>query len=187
MKCQWCEGKLQGRTIDLSDKAIERFWSRVERSGRSACWRWKGGVTTNGYGRFYYGGKKYEAAHRVAYIMEYGCIPKNLPFVLHACDNKLCVNPDHLSVGTPADNMIDKMAKKRPGPPSYLGFPRGVGKQPVGGRYFAYARHRGKYIYLGTHDTPEIASAAAEAKRRELVREWGGLQKEPCQCRGGKE
>ncbi len=77
----------------------------------SGCWIWVGGEFNNGYGWFSVNGKK-KLAHRVSYELYIGNIPDQL-HVLHRCDTPLCVNPDHLFVGTNADNMVDKKNKNR--------------------------------------------------------------------------
>lgn len=75
----------------------------------SGCWLWIGGVSyPPGYGRMTRG----QYAHRVSYEIHRGKIPVGM-HVLHRCDNRLCVNPDHLFLGTQSDNMRDMMAKGR--------------------------------------------------------------------------
>ena len=87
----------------------ERFWSKVDRSGE--CWLWTA-AKVQGYGSF--DGRR---AHRVAWELAYGPIPKGVGYhgtcVLHRCDTPACVNPAHLRLGTQADNMADRDAKGR--------------------------------------------------------------------------
>lgn len=80
----------------------------------SGCWIWLGAVSKWGYGVVYPCGRigKQHRAHRLMYELHYGPIPKRL-FVCHHCDNGLCVNPNHLFVGTHKDNMQDMVRKKR--------------------------------------------------------------------------
>jgi hypothetical protein len=89
------------------DKSVEeRFWAKVNKT--DGCWEWIG-ATASGYGYF----KCYEGnrnAHRVSWTIHNGQIPEKL-MVLHHCDNKICVRPDHLFLGTAKDNALDLQSK----------------------------------------------------------------------------
>jgi len=88
-----------------------RFLNKI-RYARSGCWIWTGAPCTKGkYGHLNIGGK-YKRAHRIAYELFIGPIPKKL-HVLHNCDTPLCVNPDHLFVGTQYENLADMTNKGR--------------------------------------------------------------------------
>jgi uncharacterized protein YerC len=88
-----------------------RFWARV-RQGKN-CWLWQGGVNMGGYGKVRYF-KRNELAHRVAYLLTYGAdsIPADR-HVMHRCDERLCCRPEHLSLGTPRENIEDCVRKGR--------------------------------------------------------------------------
>jgi hypothetical protein len=79
----------------------------------SGCWIWLGGVSPLGYGKMSMSlYRKEQQAHRISYLIHKGPIPDGMK-ILHSCDNSLCVNPDHLSVGTQADNVLDAQKKRR--------------------------------------------------------------------------
>jgi hypothetical protein len=77
----------------------------------SGCHEWTGYVMPNGYGQVHLGGKT-AYAHRVAYELRHGPIANGL-YVLHRCDNRRCVNVDHLFLGTHLDNVVDCVQKSR--------------------------------------------------------------------------
>lgn len=87
----------------------DEFWANVDRSGD--CWLWLG-ATQSASGGFRYGKFKSQLAHRYSWALTNGPIPTGL-FVCHHCDVPLCVRPEHLFVGTQADNMRDMAAKGR--------------------------------------------------------------------------
>jgi hypothetical protein len=87
-----------------------RFWSHVKNT--DTCWWWTAAILKTGYGRFSLGVGKAVSAHRYAYEISYGPIPDGL-CVCHRCDNKSCVRPSHLFLGTRLDNMQDMIRKGR--------------------------------------------------------------------------
>lgn len=94
---------------------VDRFWSYVDRRSEFECWPWTGEVNGMGYGRLdvWSGGKRQRyLAHRLM-LRFAGQPPAVGEVVMHACDNPICVNPGHLSVGTQADNLEDMRAKGR--------------------------------------------------------------------------
>ena len=97
--------------MSITETDVEgRFWSKVDRSA-DGCWPWRGCRGRDGYGAVTIGGRKLRA-HRYSYSICVGPIPSGL-LVLHSCDNRVCVNPAHLSVGTQKDNMRDCVERGR--------------------------------------------------------------------------
>jgi hypothetical protein len=92
---------------------VERFWSKVSKG--VGCWSWTGGIDSSGYGVIVVRSIRprtcSERAHRVAWMLFFGD-PGSL-CVLHRCDNRVCVRPDHLFIGTRHDNNTDRERKGR--------------------------------------------------------------------------
>lgn len=103
--------------MKLNNFTAEAFWARVNKT--NTCWLWIGGSISDGYGTVSRCGLM-EKCHRVSWILTYGNIPPN-KLVLHICDNTLCVNPDHLFLGTNADNTLDMINKGRSYHPNFKG------------------------------------------------------------------
>ena len=97
----------------------ERFWAKVKKT--DGCWEWKAAKNNRGYGVIGMGHRKIVLAHRLSWEISNGPIPPGL-FVCHRCDNRECVNPIHMFLGTNAENMLDCRNKGRASnPPRLLG------------------------------------------------------------------
>jgi hypothetical protein len=98
-------------------KSIEqRFWDRVDRAPghgpNGDCWLWTGAVNDSGYGKLTANGSKAYRAHRFSYELANGPLEKEV-CVLHRCDVRRCVRPDHLFIGSRGDNNRDAASKGR--------------------------------------------------------------------------
>ena len=98
----------------LAWQVIRRFWSKVKLGDK--CWEWQAGVNHGGYGQFTITLSTMRdttvLAHRVAWMLVRGSVPVG-KCLCHKCDNPRCVNPDHMFIGTRADNNRDMFRKGR--------------------------------------------------------------------------
>jgi hypothetical protein len=92
----------------------DRFWNKVDKPSPHQCWQWKAARQSSGYGAFAYKPKHIVTAHRVSWALtnNSGVLPDSKLVVMHLCDNKLCVNPSHLTLATVAVNNLDAINKR---------------------------------------------------------------------------
>ncbi len=143
-----------------------RFWAKVVKG--DGCWTWTG-ATANGYGVLGMKtehGWRFSYAHRLSWQIAYGEVPTGMS-VLHHCDNRPCVRPDHLFLGTTQDNLADMRAKGR-------GF---VPKTRSGPDHHWFGRDvRGSanpHARLTASDVAEIREQAGKVTGAELARRYG--------------
>lgn len=96
--------------IQMPSKVLKRFWRKVNK--QESCWLWTGTSLSKGYGLVRNECGKNQGSHRFSWRIHFGEIPDGLS-VLHKCDNPLCVNPDHLFLGTQQENLRDMVNKNR--------------------------------------------------------------------------
>lgn len=93
-----------------------RFAAKVAVNAVTGCWEWQGAIQSKGYGSTSLrltDGRRISLAHHAAYVYAHGQTVLPTCVLLHTCDNRRCVNPAHLKVGSHADNRIDAVRKGR--------------------------------------------------------------------------
>lgn len=100
--------------LNMDADSLKRFWAKVDVKDKNACWLWTASLNSKGYGSFAIKGSGV-SAHKISWALAHndGTLSDSKSHVMHSCDVRSCVNPNHLSLGTPRDNAQDALSKGR--------------------------------------------------------------------------
>jgi hypothetical protein len=101
--------------LNMGPERLVRFWAKVNKTGEGGCWLWTASVNSRGYGSFSIGINANASVHKVSWAMakNNGVMSDPKSHVMHSCDVRRCVNPEHLSLGSARDNAQDAIRKGR--------------------------------------------------------------------------
>lgn len=139
----------------------KRLLSNFIENNENGCWLWSGAKYRNGYGWLKVFGRVY-SAHRYSYELHNGPIPEGME-ILHSCDNKNCINPSHLRIGTHAENMREASERGL--------FPSGE-KHHMFGRRNPRPKQANKVLVLGAEYESQGAAERALGLGHGTVRYW---------------
>lgn len=127
----------------MDKKDILRFWKKVQKT--ETCWNWIAGSRGNGYGCLKYKRKTIDA-HRFSWMIHFGTIPSD-KVICHQCDNRSCINPNHLFLGSYKENMEDAVRKHRlPEPKHKKYFSKEARHTADKKLWLDYWHRKGKYL-----------------------------------------
>lgn len=117
VSCPVCGKVFKGQGIGSHSKRCgvtmeQLFWIKVDKEWENGCWQWTASLKEKGYGQFLYDNKMHRA-HRLAWTLSGRELPPKGLELGHSCDNRRCVNPDHLRPMTHDENMAEMAARKR--------------------------------------------------------------------------
>ena len=147
----------------------------------TGCVEWKLSLTSTGYGQRWFRGRMVKA-HRAAFMEHWGVDLPSRVHVLHECDNPLCVNPEHLFLGTHTDNMRDMWAKGRARPRKFetgSNHPRPMAKLTEETAIYAMAR-------LLAGERQKSVAAAFGVDQSCISNLWSGRTWSHCFQEGGQ-
>jgi hypothetical protein len=101
--------------LNFDAKRLANFWAKVSVKGEDDCWEWTGAKQGKNYGSFAIAPGKSALAHKISWalVKNSGVLSSPTSHIMHSCDNRKCVNPNHLSLGTALDNNRDMVKKGR--------------------------------------------------------------------------